>query len=352
MSETPPSGKPNYGSAVRVAQIIHWLHQYPFGLSFNELKERLGVSGRTLARYIQTLKENFFDEDGNSLIESRKSESLGRLRFKRKGLDMEGSAYELMSLYIALDLMAFLDGTFLHESAQDLLDRLQGRLLRGHGHETSLVLKDFHKKFYHWSEAPKDYSAHNRILTLLTKALVLQRRAEILYCSPGNPEKKHCLEPLSLLMYKRALYLIARRYPESGKAGETKELTFAVERIQEVHVLSFSFPYPQDYEPAKRFENAFGLVRETVPERVCLRFQPIVVANVASRRWHSSQRTRSLDDGGLEMKFELEIGAEFLSWLLGYGPYVKVLEPLHLQERVIQQLRKASAQYEIDCQNA
>ena len=49
---------------------------------------------------------------------------------------MEGSAYELMSLYMALDLMAFLEGTFLMEGAQDVLDRLQERIRKEHGHQS------------------------------------------------------------------------------------------------------------------------------------------------------------------------------------------------------------------------
>jgi len=64
MSETPPGSKPTYGSAIRVAQIIHWLHGSPIGISTAELVNRLGISERTLARYLQTLRESFFDDSG------------------------------------------------------------------------------------------------------------------------------------------------------------------------------------------------------------------------------------------------------------------------------------------------
>ncbi len=102
MSEQPPGGKPTYGSAVRVAQIIHWLHQFPFGLSLRELAERLQVSERTLARYIATLKEAFFDQDGEPLVEVNRPGPTGRLRFRRKDAQlMGGTAFELMSLYMA-----------------------------------------------------------------------------------------------------------------------------------------------------------------------------------------------------------------------------------------------------------
>ena len=345
MSEQPPSGKPNYGSAIRVAQIIHWLHQFPFGISMWDLKSRLGVSERTLARYIGTLKDTFYDEEGDPLVEVVKSGAQSRLRFRRKRFDMEGTAYELMSLYLALDLMAFLDGTFLLEGAQEVLDRLQTTLHRRHGHETNLVLKDFHKKFFHWTEAPKDYSDHNDMLTSLVKALVLQRQIEMVYKKADAAQTKtHRLLPLSLLMFKRALYLVARKQDTSG-SGEVRNITFAVERIQEVTVLAETFSYPHDYEPAERFQDSFGLVSKDQPQRVLLRFTPPVAANVASRRWHTSQEMTWLDGGVLEMSLKLATGEEFLSWLMGYGHYVQVLEPATLVEKISKRLEETLALY-------
>ena len=343
MSEHPPGGKPTYGSAIRVAQIVHWLHQFPYGMGLQELATRLGISDRTLARYIQTLKESFFDDEGEPLIEVLRSGTQGRLRFRRKGIKMKGVAYELMSLYLALDLMAFLEGTFLQEGAQEVLDRMQQIMRREHGNETNLVLKDFHKKFYHWIEAPKDYSAHNANLDRVVKALVLQRKIELVYQSPRKPEKTHRVSPLSLLMYKRALYVIGRRETTPGQ-----DLTFAVERIKTVSILEDPFFYPEDYEPGERFRGTFGLVRETEPEAVKLMFHPTVAQNVVSRRWHPSQETEWTDNGELIMTFRIEPGLEFQGWLLGYGHFVRVLEPPHLRQRVVDRLRQSLNQYEQD----
>jgi len=344
MSEQPPSGKPNYGSALRMAQMMHWLHQFPYGLSYRELTRRLGVSERTLHRYIQNLKENFFDEDGEPLIETVRSDETGRLRFKRKRVDMKGAAYELMSLYLALDLMAFLDGTFLHEGAQEVIDRLQQTLLKERGNETMLMLKDFHKKFFHWTEAYRDYSAHNELLAKLVKALVLQRKVEMVYQSPGKPEKTHLLEPLSMLMYKRALYLVGRKRVE----GESKprQLTFAVERVKSVRLTDDGFFYPSDYHPEQRFASSFGLVTGKEPVEVRLWFDPVVAENVSSRRWHPSQRQRQLEGGALELTLEVEPNAELISWIMGYGRFARVLAPDDLREDVVGQLRRALAAYE------
>lgn len=344
MSETPPSGSPSYGSAIRVAQIIHWLHGSPIGISQAELVARLGISKRTLARYIQTLKDCFFDDDGEPLLEVTRPENGGRLRFRRRSEKVEGSAYELMSLYLALDLMTFLEGTFIMDGAQELLDRLQDRLRKEHGHQTNLMLKDFHKKFFHHSEAPKDYSHLNELLGELVKALVLQKQVEITYQSPGNPEKIHQIWPLSLLMYKRGLYLVARR-PSDGLT-KMRDITFAVERIKFVKLMTSGFFYPQDYYPEERFQNCFGLVQFSEAVDIRLRFAPTVAQNVVSRRWHQSQQNSWLESGEVEVAFCLETGEEFIAWLLGFGHFVKVLKPAELAERIKQRLQHALAQYE------
>src|SRR5690606_14366295 len=115
---------------------------------------------------------------------------------------------------------------------------------------------DFHKKFFHWTEAPKDYTSHNSIIEKLVKALVLQRKITLIYQGPGRPEKSHTVAPLSLLMYKRALYLIGRKDADPEDGGKPRDLTFAVERVREVGVSSEGFSYPSEYEPERRFQSS------------------------------------------------------------------------------------------------
>jgi len=344
MTDTPPSSKPTYGSATRMAQIVHWLHQAPMGLSFKDLRERLRVSERTLTRYLTTLRETLIDNDGEPLLEMNRTGQGGRLRFRRKRFKMEGTAYELMSLYLALDLMNFLDGTMFRQGTQEVLERLQEALLRGHGHQTNLVLKDFNKKFYHWTEAPKDYSAHNTTLEQLVKALILQRNITMRYQVPGKPEKSHDISPLSLLMFKRALYLVGRKDSDDENTP-SRDLTFAVERIQSITVLEEGFAYPPEYEPQKRFQSSFGLVAEAKPELVVLAFDPLVAANVASRRWHPTQKISRDKDGRLILEMQTEIGVELMSWILSYGAFVEVREPQHLVEKIAERLQRALQVY-------
>lgn len=329
MSEVPPSSAPTYGSASRLAQIVHWLHQSPLGVTMEEIEERLAVSGRTLFRYVQVLKETLYDEHGDALVEVVRGEGSARLRFRRRGAALDASAMELMSLFLGLELMAFLEGTLFREGARGVMERLRDLMQRTGNHKAALMMKDFDRKFFHWSDAPKDYRHSNRQLETMIDALVRQRQIRLLYQAPRREPKTHLIAPLTLLMYKRGLYVVGRTQTQPQR-----DLTFAVERIREVTALEESFAYPIDYNPRLRFEHHFGLIGGDIVD-LRLRFHPRVADNVASRTWHSSQKLERMSDGAVRINMHVALNEELVSWLLSYGSYVTVEQP----EEVRQQLR-------------
>ena len=132
---------------------------------------------------------------------------------------------------------------------------------------------------------------------------------------------------------------------------DARELTFAVERIQEMTVSSEGFAYPADYVPEKRFLQGFGLVQHDKTESIRLRFAPLVASGVASRRWHPSQEVTTLPSGELDVRMELEIGTELVSWIQSFGPFVQVLEPQSLILRVVQAAQKTLALYSQEARN-
>lgn len=347
MSESPPSSKPTYGAAMRVAQIIHWLHEHPIGINIKDLAQELSIHDRTLSRYLKEIRESFLDHDGESLVEIVRQGGGSRLRFRRRDVNMQGSAYELMSLYMALDFITFLDGTFIHEGALDVFEKIQSAIYKTQGHQVSLVMKDFKKKFFHFTEAPKDYSNHNAVLEQLVKALVNQKKIHITYQKSQRTEpRRHELAPLSMLMYKRGLYLVGRRDVDPNRPDRKRDLTFAVERIASVSLLEDSFAYPEDYDPSRRFQSSFGLISDNEPCRIVLQFTKLVAPNVAGRRWHHSQKTQTKRDGSLHMTLHLEPNVELRSWIRSYGPHVKVLEPQSLIDTLRDELQAALAQYD------
>ncbi len=335
MSEFPPSFAPTYGSASRTIQIVHWLHQSPLGVSLDELRDRLNVSDRTIARYVQVLKEALIGDDGQPLVEVIRTEGASRLRFRRRELPLDGSALELLSLFLALDLMAFLEGTLFRDGARDVMQRFHELMRRTGNHKAALLMKDFDRKFHHWSEAPKDYRQMNRQLELIIDGLIRQHHLEIQYQAPQRDAKSHLIEPLTLLMYKRGLYLIGRKVGQ-----QARDLTFAVERIRAVKVCEEGFSYPSNYDPAQRFQHHFGLVGGEAEDLV-LWFNAQVAENVVSRTWHPSQEMERLRDGSALLSMHVAVNEELISWMLSYGSYLSVISPKKLRDTVEDRHRQA-----------
>lgn len=75
------------------------------------------------------------------------------------------------------------------------------------------------------------------------------------------------------------------------------------------------------------------------PIRVRALFAPQEADDIHDRRWSPRQDMRLCTDGSLLLDFDAESEGEVLSWLLGFGSHVVVLEPQWLRERIRQQAR-------------
>jgi hypothetical protein len=71
--------------------------------------------------------------------------------------------------------------------------------------------------------------------------------------------------------------------------------------------------------------------------QVELAFDPKSLRFIGQRRYHHSQSWSKMDDGRLRMTLEVPAGEndfEIVNFVLGFGPYVEVLSPVELRERV------------------
>jgi predicted DNA-binding transcriptional regulator YafY len=145
------------------------------------------------------------------------------------------------------------------------------------------------------------------------------------------------LEPYTLLVYKKGLYLAAR---SEGHGGEIR--TFALDGFRAVEWLrGDKFEYPAAYEPAQLTEGAFGLIRGKEVTRVRIRFDDKVARYVQRRMWHPTQRFRRVADGAIEMTMDVRGTTEVVSWVLGFGDKARIVEPDGLRRQVQSEIRGA-----------
>ena len=148
------------------------------------------------------------------------------------------------------------------------------------------------------------------------------------------------LEPYTLLVYKKGLYLAG--YSDRHKAVRL----FSLDGLRNVDwQRGKKFEYPADFDPAKLTEGAFGLIGG---ERTKVRifFDDKVARFVRRRLWHPTQRIKTVD-GGIELTMEVAGTVEVLNWVLSYGDKAKVLEPESLRAQTSAEHEHALARYRI-----
>jgi predicted DNA-binding transcriptional regulator YafY len=225
----------------------------------------------------------------------------------------------------------FLDGSGLHEGlarlAPETLHNLHPR-----------YRNNLDNKFRLQPEPYRSYAAHRESIVEVLDGLLRERELSILYHKPGGEDRLHQrLQPLTLVVYRRALYVMVRR-PEDGRV-----FTLAIERMRSVEVLS-SFGYPDDWDPDKELDRLYGFVESGEAEKVVLRFSPEVQEYVDGRVWHRSQTIRTLPDGHTELEM-YAAGKELKRLVLEWGEHCEVLQPQWLREEIARTAQILAARY-------
>ena len=172
----------------------------------------------------------------------------------------------------------------------------------------------------------------------LLDALLHQRRLDMRYHSRSSRrEKSYRIDPYRLAYADGGLYLFAYvpRYEQVR--------TFAVERIRRLTPLDDTFEPVEDLGDAA-FPHSLG-IHQGAPERVELEFAAELAPYVQERIWHPSQKVGAGQDGSLTVTMDVCHDGALRSWILSFGPGVRVTAPATLARRVAQDLETARSRY-------
>jgi predicted DNA-binding transcriptional regulator YafY len=231
-----------------------------------------------------------------------------------------------ISLLVGREVTRFLEGTSLHRGLE--------RLRELHPADDALTAR-----VRYLSEPARAYAPRDEIVDACLDGLLRTRTLTFVYDAPSGRDRFEGAEPLTLVVYKRALYLLAR-------LGHGV-YTFAVDRVAEVEV-GAPFAYPTDWDVDAWLGERFGITAgDGPPEDVILRFSARVAHLVRARRWHATQRLSELADGDVLLHFRAK-GSELVPFVLGWGELVEVLAPKSLRDRVVGELEHALSRYRRD----
>ena len=326
---------PTYGAAGRLARIVLGLMSRPHGWPLSAITEELGISERTLIRYLAVCRNELVDAGGRPMVEVVGQGNERSLKLVEHGHAPEAGVFEAVFFYFTQTVLTFLEGTVLKDGVAGLWERLH----RGLPASQRTRLVNLGKKFYAVPFAAKDYRGHDEQLDLVVRCLIDQHRMRVDYQGVVGEGKVHDFDPYTLVHYRGGLYLIgySHRY--------RKNIWLAIERIRSVTKLPYRFDYPAGYSPEKYTEGMFGIIEgpETTVE-LLLRGKE-TAAFLMSRRLHPTQRFTPRPDGTTLLTMKVRGTTELSSWILSQAPWVEVVKPAALRDEVAERLRAGARLY-------
>ena len=324
---------PRNQEVIRQWKVLHALETARHGIAIDAMADELGVTTRTIRRDLAALQEAGFP-----LYDERDDD--GRVRWRLdgavlKGLETGFTLAELCALYLSRNLLEAVAGTpfqrdltnafarlekMLSPRMRQFLDRLPSVLVAKPGPRAS------------GTEAASD------VVGRLLEATLHFRVASMRYHSVSSARvKDYLVHPYRLVFAQGGLYLLAY-------VPEYKDVrTFAVDRIASVSLDKQTFT-PKERVGTEVFANSLG-VNTGEPARVEIEFEPRVAPFVRARVWHASQQVKDHGDGRIRLSLNVCHDWALRNWILGWGPYARVVSPAALAEDIRADLAAAAARY-------
>jgi len=324
---------PRNQEVIRQWKVLHALESSRHGAAIDALAKELDVTTRTIRRDLAALQEAGF-----AIYDDRDDE--GRVRWRLdgqalKGLETGFTLAELCALYLSRNLLEAVAGTPFQRDLTLAFSRL-GKML-------SPRMRKFLDRLPSVLAAKSGPRARGAassadIVARLLEATLHFRVTTMRYHSVSSARvKDYQVHPYKLAFAQGALYLLA--YVPDYNAVRT----FAVDRIASVSLEKQTFTPQQDIGD-EVFANSLG-VNTGPAARVEIEFDTRVAPYVRARVWHTSQEVREGGDGGIVLVMNVCHDWALRSWILGWGPFARVLSPESLAADVQADLQAAHDRY-------
>ena len=313
--------------ATRLISIIFML-QSRGTLKANELAEELGVSERTIHRYMGML-----DEMGIPIYSERGPYGGFSLVRGYKLPPLVFTPEEATALFLGSELVKDIWGVSYHDAAVAAMAKLDNVLPDDLRHEVEHARRGLLATGW----LRRDYGPWAPILDELRRCVARRRQVRLVYRSFRQEETSRILDPYALALQWGNWYL-------AGYCHLRDDLrTFRVDRIQEVEPTDETFEIPVNFSAREYMSRMAGERPETY-YRVAVRFDP-EVAHIVRERREDWQELSEHDDGSVTLAFDASDLAWPCRWVLTYQDKARVLGPPELAARVRQAAQAIVARY-------
>ena len=299
----------------RLTRIWFLIQTEPFHFTAKALAERFDVTVKTIYRDLDTL-----DVELRVPIEKRGP---------RLGVS-EGYYLPPIRLTVPEALTIFLSARLMLGYSHRYDPRVDSTFTKL-GAAVPLPLREQIQKTLDWMrKLPRD-DRSLRNMARLAEGWVSQKRLKIRYRSQGAREaadrviEPYFIEPAAP---GHSSYVIAYCRRAQGIR------VFKVERIEGIEIIEETYTVPADFDADEYLRGAWGIVVEGEEQTVRLRFSPGIARLMEETIWHPSQKLEKQVDESVIMTLTVFQTPELVTWILGWGEKVEVLEPAALRKQV------------------
>lgn len=312
-------------------RLVQILLEKPEGLTKAEIARRLGVHRSTAAEYIDSLQ----GIDAPVYEVSPNRYTINRDEYEVLiSVDM----HESLALHLATRLLTTRTDKHYPHAASALrklaaaLEKL-APLISDHMRRSAGVLDGDHRR--------RD-SAFLEVLETLTRAWSRGLKVKITHEMEDGQTFAYTFAPYFIEPYAigHTMHVIGLRQPPG------KIRTLKIERIRTARLLDEPYTIPASFDPSEYLKDAWGIWNAgEEPQKVVLRFSPLVAKRVQETQWHHSQKTTLQPDGSVIWEARVMEWKEMLPWVRGWGADVEALEPDELRAALTREASRLAQLY-------
>lgn len=294
------------------------------------LAREMEVSSKTISRDIDFMRDRMllpieYESSKHGYYYTRDVESLPTIDIS------EG---ELLALSIAQKAMDHYKGTPFERPLSNALNKLAASLpdtITANLSELSDTIS--------FRQSRQSYIDEN-LLQIFTKSALEKTEIVFLYKKLGAKEaEERRFWPYHLTNFLGKWYAIGWDIKRDAMR------TFLLSRASHARSVSKRFKIPSTFSADDYLGSSFGIYSPSGSHTIKLRFDPPLSEYISENIWHPSQSVSYQSDGAIEICFKLNGLQEIASWILGWGPQVKVLEPIQLRKLIVSEAKEIVKQY-------
>lgn len=332
-----PKGK--FTQHRRLDRLREILLRHPKGITLYDMAEALGVTPRTMRRYLKEVDKDFELQSvetrggGPLLWKIRSSELPRKVELRRT------QAYAFLA---ARRLFEPMKGSTLYEEIDMATRKLLAFSRRpGRGPNAGRADARLEERFLYLPFAPKNYQEKTEELDDLFQAVADLRPLSLRYRQGGKAkEERIVVHPYAMVLHRDSIYCV-------GYHTQKEEIrTFVLDRMRDTQIAyTESFELPEGFQIDEYFQGEFGIFHSNERHDVTIDFDAQGAEYIRVRKAHPTQKLSPLPGGGVRLKMTVGNLNPLTSWVLEWGPRAKVIEPPELVDRVSAELREALSLY-------